>query len=523
MEQNEKIYFAEPNAIIEIEEPISIQDMASTMSRSVAYSSESRYWDYTTNDPRLGYQQGIYLHNIDKVWNAFTIGSSDVVVGVIDSGIYNHRDLSANLLPSYNCVEGYAESHIDICGHGTEVASIIGAKGNNNIGMVGVCQNISLYPLRISDRTDGIAAEDAISRAILKAHVQNIPIVNLSYGGQGYNATTEIAMGMYDGLIVCAAGNGIETEGVGAEITETTPYYFPCYDADNVITVGSINHNKYLSSFSNYSNTYVDIMAYGESHVACTNTNGYASSVDGTSFASPVVAGVAALLLSYDNTLTTAQLKQYILNSVHETPELEEYCVTGGYLDAYGAFLKMIGERPISMNMQIQAVDYIESYTIEVNHHPSYSILTEIVVPQEVQNDIESISIEQTNDFITITLDLYLFVDAGNPLIELHFISYDSSAYVKGYTSIYSCEMIDTSDNIINQYPPSFKVITGDVNSDGLIDSSDMLKISRHISGIEALTGETLVAADVNSNFMIDSNDTVLLGEYMTNKIYSFY
>ena len=527
LEQNEKVYFAEPNAIIEIDNPLTTEEIGVALARSISNNHPDRYRE-NTNDPYLDYQHGIYLHNIDKVWNAFTTGSSDVVVGVIDSGVYNHSDLSANLLPSYNCIEGYAESYIDIHGHGTRVASIIGAKGNNNMGITGVCQNISLYPLRISDRIDGKATNDAITCAILKAHVQSVPIVNLSYGGRGYDATTEIAMGMYDGLIVCVAGNGIETESVGAEITESTPYYSPCYDADNVIVVGSINVNKQLSTFSNYSNTFVDVMAYGENHVACTITNSYTSGNEfdsGTSYASPMVAGVAALLLSYDSSLTTAQLKQYIMEGARTTSELEDYCVTGGYLDAYGAFLAMLEDQAYSYKVQIHQYEEAYEYGFTVTYYEDYEHLTEIIIPDAVQVCLMSLDISYEHNKIHVYMELaYLFELEDLPIMEFHFISFNESSVPQTYFSTSNHIVKDVHGSpIANAQIPSKTLLAGDANGDSVVNISDYLAILQHTVGNPSLTGDGLLAADVDGNFVAGSSDALLISNYITDKIYSFY
>lgn len=330
LEQNEAILFAEPNFIFEQKQPV-IQEQGIAPLANLAPVNQNRYKKYT-NDPYLEQQYGIFLHNVDKVWNAFTKGSSSVVVGVIDTGIYKHTDLSANLIQGYLGATDKADtSYIYEGDHGTNVASIIGACGNNGKGMTGVCQQVSLKSLNISDLSDNLFNEEAYARTFLKASVDKIPIVVCCVGWSGTEGSNliRLAMQSYPGLIVLASGNDAK------EINASNPCYPDYYDLDNMIITGGIYSNGTITTGkngSNYSATIVDLMAYGYDNQYCTTPeNGlYGRSQEATSFAAPFVAGVAALLLSYDSTLTTAKLKQYILDGVQTSSNLTNYCSTGG-------------------------------------------------------------------------------------------------------------------------------------------------------------------------------------------------
>ncbi len=522
LEQNEKVYFAEPNAIIEIEEPLTTERVSASLTRTISNSHPNRYRE-NTNDPYLDYQYGIYLHNIDKVWNAFTVGSSSIVVGVIDEGIYAHPDLIDNLIPGYiGHGGGVIDTNYSYTGnHGTGVAAVIGAKGNNNVGITGVCHNVSLRSFRVTD-TNGTNSSEGYSKAYLKALVDNVRIVNCSCGC----ATLDLnlvrnAMSLYDGLIVLASGND------GVEVSESDPCWPVYWDLDNMIITGGVNTNGSRDTVANYSSTIVDIMAlsntvYTYNTPECEDESPYWG---GTSVAAPFVAGVAALLLSYDNTLTTAQLKQYIMEGAHTTSELEDYCVTGGYLDAYGAFLAMLDDQAYSYKVQIHQYAGAYDYGFTVSYYEDYEHLTEIIIPSVVQEWLISLDISFAHNQINVYMELgYPFELGDSPIMEFHFITYDESTVSQTCFSTSNHVVKDAQGVPIgNAQIPVKTLLAGDANGDSIVNMSDYLAIMQHAAGNSSLAGDGLLAADVDGNFVAGASDSLLISKYVTNKIRSFY
>ena len=307
-------------------------------------------WFATANDELIDHQQSVFEKiELFDAWDT-TTGSSNVKVGVIDTGIYKyHPDLTSNVYTALGCGSDYSSDPYyvgDTQYHGTMVAGIIGAKGNNGIGISGVCQNVSLVSLRadgnVFDSNDGMYLEDAdcVIRAIVYATNNNIPILNFSGGFYGDDELRrdrmKNAINNYKGLLIVGSGN----KNLDVDSTAIYPQDFDC---DNMIVVGAVNRNDTKWSRSNYGSTTVDLFADGnniettfpyESYTYAEQERLHVHLSSGTSLAAPFVTGVAALILSKCPTLSAAELKGFILDNVDAVPSLAGKCVTGGRLNA---------------------------------------------------------------------------------------------------------------------------------------------------------------------------------------------
>lgn len=284
-----------------------------------------------SNDPLYKYLWGIQKINAPLAWN-YTTGSSEVVVGVIDTGIdYNHQDITENMWisPNEKLLYGWNfadnnDNSIDTDGHGSHVAGTIGAVGNNGIGITGVCWNVRVASLKFGlDIASAIAAIDF-------ANSFNIQILNASWGGRAYSYSLKYAIEHYNGLFIASAGNN----GTNNDIE---PIYPASYDSDNIISVAATDPYDTLARFSNYGVESVDITAPGTDILSLDLDGGY-SPLNGTSMAAPHVAGVAALLKSYLPSISTSSLKNIILSSVNRNINLEGKILTGGLLDVNAMF-----------------------------------------------------------------------------------------------------------------------------------------------------------------------------------------
>ncbi len=298
-------------------------------------------WFDVPNDTNLSQQWALSKIDAYGAWS-ITTGSSSVTVGLIDSGIRNtHEDLFNNVT-----VGGYASenqnANLDTVNHGTKTAGIIGAVGNNGIGISGVCWNVNILSLKACIGANNESPQLVI-KAIEYARTNDIKLLNFSGGFYDWEITeTEIqeltdAIASYTGLIVVAAGNGKDEQGKSIPGTnnDVKKVYPQSLDLQNVLVVGATDSNDNIASISNYGITTVDLFAPGVSiYTTSAASNSDYGSWSGTSMAAPFVTGVAALLLSMEPNLTAAQLKARIMQNVDAVPALSNLCVSGGRLNA---------------------------------------------------------------------------------------------------------------------------------------------------------------------------------------------
>lgn len=298
------------------------------------------------HDTYYGHQDNWALEVIDlrEAWD-ITTGSANVVVGVIDSGIdATHPDLAGrvNVAASYDFISGTSGVSIDPHGHGTHVAGIIGAIGDNMEGITGVCWNVTLVSIRVLNaNNEGYTS--IFADAIEYATEQNIDIINFSIGTTYNDAALKEAIENFPGLFVCAAGNSNKN-------CDEYEYFPAKYDTENLITVGSSTKDDEKAEISNYGLTTVDIFAPGDGILGCYPTtkctdgthdtrytihyaDGY-HVLSGTSMAAPYVTGVAALMLSIHPQLTPSELKEVIINTAEDMDAFRGICVSGGRLNA---------------------------------------------------------------------------------------------------------------------------------------------------------------------------------------------
>ena len=310
------------------------------------------------NDLDYGSQWGLGAAGIQAsaAWDII-IGSAyfeNLKVGIIDSGIANHLDLNENLIAGWDFYNNNSVTNDDPIGHGTHVAGIVGAVGNNSRGVSGVCWNVTLVPLQVVIPSTGKLHVPAVTAAIHYATQNHIPILNYSGGGTSNNSAREDAIRQYPGLFVCSAGNDGNNNNNSA-----TPYYPANHDLKNLIAVGSIDRNGNKSSFSNFGATKVDLFApggagpgYPDSEQILSTVPGGYDYKSGTSMAAPHVTGVAALVLSLHPGMTGVQLKTVLRNSVDRNSNLIGKCITGGIINAYKAvnYIPIIGSMNIILN-----------------------------------------------------------------------------------------------------------------------------------------------------------------------------
>lgn len=373
LETRDDILCAEPDYItaMPVEESGTITSDADVMSADQAGGVAT----YAAK-PNDTYRSKKYDADFMDLYNAWDIcsGSSDVKVGIMDTGIDGeHEDLQVNfaMQDGVNFATEYmGDWNIDPDGHGTHIAGIIGGTCNNGMGAFGVCKNVRLVSIRIFKMTmntqegimEAVTTDSLVVAGTNYATDHNIPIINFS-GGTNNTASVSSAIANYPGLFVTAAGN----EGVNID-TQGHKDYPSCFDLNNIISVtGTYNaalvgqREEFYPGY-NYGPRSVDVAAPGTFIVSsfpkiiCENSishddlyvnvgagqkaehivDGY-HYMSGTSMAAPQVAGIAALIKSYNRELTTEQIKYCIMESVDKLSTLTGKCRTGGSVNAYKA------------------------------------------------------------------------------------------------------------------------------------------------------------------------------------------
>jgi len=347
------VAYAEPNYIIQLSLP---DDPELPGNESVGTESVSG----APNDPRFseqwalsntGQTSGTSGADIGALsaWSVST-GSDSIVVAVIDTGVdYTHPDMAANIWTNPgeiagNGIDDDGNGYIDDVhgwdfinndndpmddnGHGTHCAGVIGAVGNNGIGISGVNQKVKIMPLKFLS-ADGSGNVAASLNAITYARKMGANVISCSWGGTAKSQALEDAISATDRVFACAAGNS----GVNTDII---PQYPSCLPEAQIISVAASNAKDGIPSYSNYGPTSVDVAAPGDGILSTypTSLGSQYMSMKGTSMATPHVAGLAALLLSINSSLSPSELKSLILNNADTLSAWSGKTVTGGRIDA---------------------------------------------------------------------------------------------------------------------------------------------------------------------------------------------
>jgi subtilisin family serine protease len=303
---------------------------------------------YAMRAPQAG------IGGIDAVhaWSV-THASAANVIAIIDTGVdRTHPELQGNLwvntgeIPG-NGIDDDGNGFIDDVngwdfhnrdndpadghGHGTHVAGTIAARGNNTLGVTGVCWNAQIMPLKfLSDAGSGYTS-DAVS-AVSYATRMGARVSNNSWGGGGYSQALFDAIkaaNVAGSLFVAAAGNNNSDNDSG-------PHYPASYAAANVTAVAATDSSDALAYYSNYGANSVHLAAPGTGILSLRPGGQYAY-LSGTSMATPHVTGVAALLLSQNPTLTPIEVKRLLLLGVDSLASLSASVASQGRLNAYHA------------------------------------------------------------------------------------------------------------------------------------------------------------------------------------------
>ncbi|HEU4510523.1 MAG TPA: S8 family peptidase [Pyrinomonadaceae bacterium] len=342
-----EVEYVEPNFEIELSEVEEGNPLLPVLPHDPQFNEQ---WALANSGQRGG-TQGADI-SATLAW-ATTTGDDDIVVAVLDSGVdYTHEDLitnmwmrPANMAPyqdaelgpvddvhGFNAIDNDSDP-MDENGHGTHCAGIIGAEGENNLGIAGVNWKVKIMPLKFMGAGGFGTTKDAIEAINYvidrkKAGV-NVRVISASWGGtMRSRALEDVIRKAYENdiLFVAAAGNASVNN-------DRRPHYPSSYNVPNVISVAALDRNDQLAKFSNYGAKSVAIAAPGVDILSTWLGNAYEEK-SGTSMATPVVSGVAALILAENPRMPVDELRSRILGAVDPLAVLKGKTVTGGRINA---------------------------------------------------------------------------------------------------------------------------------------------------------------------------------------------
>lgn len=246
---------------------------------------------FVPNDTYYSSEWDLPTIGAPTAWNT-SIGAG-VTVAILDSGVdATHPDLQGQLVPGWNFYDNNSNT-ADVYGHGTKVAGVVGAIGNNGVGVTGVAWGARVMPIRVTD-TSGIGTLSAFANGLTYAADHGARVANLSFPVQSSSSTQTAAQYFMNkgGIVFNSAGNY-------ATLDSTPP-------SSALVSVSGTSNTDTIASWSSYG-PYVDLSAPGISIWTTTVGGGYAA-VSGTSFSSPLSAGVAALMISVNPSLAPSQI-----------------------------------------------------------------------------------------------------------------------------------------------------------------------------------------------------------------------
>lgn len=237
---------------------------------------------YAANDPYLGSEWHLATIGAPAAWDLSQ--GAGVTIAILDSGVDGtHPDLAARMVAGWNFYDGNADTS-DANGHGTAVAGAAAATSDNAAGVAAVAGKANLMPVRIAD-ANAYAYWSTVAQGLTWAADHGARVANISYNGVAGSSTVANAANYLrskGGLVVVAAGN----DGTDPGFAATTA----------MIPVSATNSADQRTSWSNYG-AFVALAAPGDG-IWTTNRGGGYSAWSGTSFASPITAGVVALMMS---------------------------------------------------------------------------------------------------------------------------------------------------------------------------------------------------------------------------------
>ena len=291
----------------------------------------------------------------EQAW-ALETGSSDVIIAVLDSGVdYNHPDLNPNMWQNAqghygaNFAGGDVTNPMDFNSHGTHVAGTIAAVGNNGIGVTGTMWNASIMAVRVCGSNG--CAQSAIVQGLAFAIENGAMISNNSYGTQTPTAAGPPPAYVSMMEAAQAAGHFFITSAGNSNNNNDILNVYPANlmrDFDNVFSVGNSTRNDTRNPGSCFGSETVHVFAPGTQILSTVLNGGYGYKT-GTSMSSPIVAGIAGLIVSANPDADYHFIKERLMEGVDVLPAFENISISGGRVNASNSVLVDDGVPPATV------------------------------------------------------------------------------------------------------------------------------------------------------------------------------
>ncbi|MBS7607479.1 MAG: S8 family serine peptidase [Candidatus Bathyarchaeia archaeon] len=355
-----------------------------------------------------------------EAWD-ITIGSSNIIVAILDSGIdSSHPDLANKLIQGYNFYNDNYDTS-DVYGHGTKVAGVVAAATNNGIGVASVGWGVSIMPIRVTD-SSGYALLSLLTKGLIYAADRGAKVAVISFQIYGGSSLTSAAKYFFEkgGLVFAAGGNS------GSYIGDANNPY--------IISVSATTSTDAIATFSTYG-PFIDISAPGVNIYTTVKGGGYGA-VSGTSFAAPIAAGVAALMFSVNPSMPPSDVESILKSTAVDLGDAGYDIYYGcGRIDASAALKALVSSlSPADKNLDSDSIPP----TVTITYPSDRATLSGGVV----------VKVDASDDKMVSKVELYingvLFAIDSEPPYEFY---WDTTNYADGtYTLL--AKAYDLSNNV---------------------------------------------------------------------------
>jgi thermitase len=473
------------------------------LDRKVSFSASS-------NDPYFGSEYHLTKIGADLAWDK-TQGEG-ITIAILDSGVDpTHPDLQASLINGYNAYDNNTNT-ADVCGHGTAVAGSAAAITNNGIGVAGVAGKSKIMPIRIAykDSTGSCYGYySTITNGLIYAADNGAKIANISYGGvSGSSSIINAANYMQSkgGLVFVSAGN---------ESVQSTTLPTP-----SMIVVSATDQNDNKTSWSNYG-SYVSLAAPG-SYIYTTSNGSSYGAWNGTSFSSPITAGVAALVMSANPALSYLDVQNILFSTAVDLGAVGK--------DIYFGYGRVNANAAVNLALNsVPSVDTVSPVVSITSPTPSVTVSGIVPISLNATDNIGVKNVELLINGNSVAIDSstpfgFSWDSKGvnNGMANIQVVAYDEAGN-KGQSSTVAVNVAneslpviaDTTPPVVSIVNPVAGSVSGTVNvSVNASDNSGAAGINQNL-----YVDNKLVKTVQGSSLAYSWNTRKLTGSHLLNAV----